>query len=58
MSCVIKGQFYKRNYRKMTWSFSYNLVENSMVKKIESHNMIVLYPNPCYDEVCYKGNAL
>ena len=29
---------------------------NSMVKKYGSHNMTVLYPNPCYNEVC--GAAL
>ena len=23
-----------------------------------SYNMTVLYPNPCYNEVCYKGTAL
>ena len=23
-----------------------------------SHNMNVLYPNPCYNEVCYKGTAI
>ena len=31
---------------------------NSMAKKFGSHNMTVLYPNPCYNEVCYKGIAL
>ena len=29
-----------------------------MVEKFESSNMAVLYPNQCYNEVCYKGTAL
>ena len=42
----------------MEWSFS----TNSFVKfhgknKYWSHNMTVLYPNPCYDKVRYKGTA-
>ena len=27
-------------------------------KKSGSHNMTVLYPNSCYNEVCYTGTAL
>ena len=29
-----------------------------MVKQFGSHNMTVLYPNLCSNEVCYKGTAL
>ena len=29
-----------------------------MVKKFKSHNMPVLYPNMCYNEVFYKGTEL
>ena len=48
-----------RNYLKMTISYKYC---NSFVKlyggKNGSHNMTMLYPNLCYNEVCYKGTAL
>ena len=27
-------------------------------KNILSNNMNVLYPNACYNEVCYRGTAL
>ena len=65
MECVINESCYKgtmllRNSRKMTilWSFSYNSCIKFTGKKIGCHNMTVLYPNPCYNEVCYKGTAL
>ena len=60
VNCVIKGQFDKRNYRKMTisWSFSNNSFVKFHGQKLESHNMTTLYPNPCYNEVCYIGTAL
>ena len=29
-----------------------------MVKKFGSHITTVLYPNPCYKELCYKETAL
>ena len=50
--CYI-GTILQRSYRKMTisWSFSYD-------KFFLSHNITVLYPNPCYKEVCYKGTDL
>ena len=32
-------------------------LKTSMVK-MGSHNMAVLYPNPCYNKVCYKGTSL
>ena len=50
------GTILQRNYRKMTilWSFPYN----SFVKFQVKHNMTVLYPNLCSNEVCYKGTAL
>ena len=36
-----------RNYRKKTilWSFSYNSLQNSMVKIFGHRSMTVLYPN-------------
>ena len=48
-----KGTILQRNYRKMTilWSFFYSYFVNSMVKKHGSHNMTVLDPKPCYNEV-------
>ena len=53
-----KGTILQWNNRKMTisWSFSYN----SFVKfngKNGSHNMTMLHPNPCYNEMCYKQTA-
>ena len=41
----------------MKWSFFYKSFVKSHCKKYESH-MTVLYLNPCYNEVCYKGTAL
>ena len=38
--------------------FSYSSFEKLHVKKIGSHNMSVLYPVLCYNEVYYKGAAL
>ena len=32
------------------------LCKNSIVKKL-GHNMIVSYPNLCYNEVYYKGSV-
>ena len=29
--------------------------QNSMVKNLGSNNRTMLYPNPCYNKVCYKG---
>ena len=40
------------------WSFSYNSFVKFHGKKFGSHNMTVLYPNLCYNKVCYKGSAL
>ena len=61
----------QRNYRKMTiyplykkCFFFYNSFGNghfpiiplyNSMAKFESHRMTMLYPNPCYNEVCYKG---
>ena len=55
-----KGTILQMNYRKMTisWSFSYNSFVKFHGKKIGSHNMTELYPNLCYNEVCYEGTAL
>ena len=52
-----KGIILQRNYRKMTisWSFFYMFVK-CYDKTFWSH-MTVLYQNPCYTEVCYKGTA-
>ena len=55
-SCYIEI-FLQRNFRKLTilWLFSYN----SWLQKFGSHNNIaMLYPNLCYNNVCYKGTAL
>ena len=30
---------------------------NSMVEKFGSYNMNMLYPNPCYNDACYKGTT-
>ena len=40
------------------WSFSYHSFVKSNDKKFGSRIMTVLYPNLCYNEVCYKGTAL
>ena len=34
------------------------LFGNSKLKISGSHKMTLLYPNLCYNEVCYKGTAL
>ena len=54
-----KGTILQRHYRKITikWSFSYNSFVKFHGKNIWGHSMTVLYPNPCYREVCYKGTA-
>ena len=56
----MKGQFYKKNHRKMTikWSFSYNSFVKFHGKKFGGHNMTMLYQNPSYNKVCYKGTAV
>ena len=48
------------DYRKMTikWSFSYNCFVKFCGEKFGCHSMTMLYPNPCYINVCYKGTAL
>ena len=51
------GTILHRNYRKMTVSFSYNSFVKLYGKTFRSH-MSVLYHNPCYNEVHYKGTAL
>ena len=55
-----KGIILQRNYKKMTisWSSSYNSFVKFHGKKFGSQNMTVLYPNPCYIEVCYNGTVL
>ena len=47
-----KGTVLLKNYRKVTitWSFSYD----SMIKKIEGHKLILLCPNPCYNEMGHE----
>ena len=42
----------------MKWSFSYNSFAKFHGKKIGHHNMSMLYPNQCYNEVFYKGAAV
>ena len=60
-SCY-KATILQRNDRKMTmaWSISYNSFVKLQDKKIGSHKMSLLHPNPCYNEVCYcyVGTAL
>ena len=60
VSHIIKEQCLQRNYRKLTisWSFSYNIFVKFHGKKIVSYNMTLIYPNLCYDEVCYKETAM
>ena len=57
-----KGTILKRNYRKTTiqWSFSYNFFEKFHGKRnLEATTFkSVLYPNPYYNEVCYKVTVL
>ena len=60
MSCVIKGQFYRRITGKLPF-YGHSLVislQNAMVKNFGSHKVTVLFPYSCYKEVCYKGTAL
>ena len=40
------------------WSFSYNSFIKFQGKKCGSHNITLLYPNLCDNEVCCKGTAL
>ena len=41
------------------WSFSYNSFVKFHGKEIwEPQPDRGIYPNPCYNEVCYKGTAL
>ena len=59
VNCVIKGQFQKEIIGK--WPFMVifcNFVVKFHGKKIGSQNMIMLYPNLCYNKVCYKGTSL
>ena len=55
-----KGTILQRNYRKPTilWSFSYDSFAKFHNKTFESHNMTMLYPNLCYNEVCNTGSTL
>ena len=41
----------------MKWSFSYNSFVKFNSKNFGSNNMTMLYPIPCYNDVCYKGTA-
>ena len=49
-----KGKILQMNYRKMTiaWSFSYNFFGIFL-----GGATLLLYPNLCYIEGCYKGTA-
>ena len=51
---------YKKSYWKttITWSFSYTFFVKFHGKICLSHKMSVIYPNPCYIEVCCNGTAL
>ena len=39
------------------WSFFYNSFVKLHCKNVWNH-ITVLYPNPCYNEMCYKGTTL
>ena len=54
-----KGTILLKNYWKMTilWAFSYNFIVKFHIKKILEPNTTLLYPNPCSNEVCYKGDC-
>ena len=57
---VIKGQFYKGitgNDHGFHGHFSIIPLLNSMLNN-GIHKMAMLYPNPCYNKVCYKRTAL
>ena len=53
-SCY-KGTILQRNYRKVTIYGIFLTIE--FVYCIYC-TCTMLYPNPCYNEVCYKGTAL
>ena len=53
-----KGTILLRTILLIIWSFSYDSFVKFCGKKFGSHNMTMLYPNPCYNEVCFKGTAL
>ena len=40
------------------WSFSYNSFVKFHGKKFGIHNITLLYPNLCYNEMCYKGTEM
>ena len=59
---VISESHYKRlilqrNYSNFPINTLLNSMLNSMVKN-GNHNTTLFYPNPCYNEVCYKCIAL
>ena len=49
-TCILQ-----KNYREMT--ITYNSFVKFLGKNFRSH-MTMLYPNLCYNEVCYKGTVL
>ena len=60
MDPVISESFYKetilqRNYRKKVISIPKMTSHDK--KNIVSHNITVLCPNLCYNEVCFRGTA-
>ena len=63
MGHVISESCYKRTILSnikgiITWSFSYNSFVKFHGKKFVYLNMTMIYPKPCYNEVCYKDTAL
>ena len=40
------------------WSFSYNSFVKFHGEKFGCHSMTMLYPNPCNNNVYYKGTVL
>ena len=53
-----KGTILQRNYRKMTMSFSYNFFVKFHGEQNLGATICVLYSNPYYNKVCFKGTAL
>ena len=43
---------------QVKWSFSYNFLVKFDGNKVWEPNMAMLYPNPCYNEVCYNPRQL
>ena len=58
MDCVLRVSCYKEIILHFHHHFPIIPLLNFMVKRFGSHNMTMLYPHLCYNEVCYKGITL